>query len=97
MIAEVAIAHGNLSISVGPDETVNVGGGGGGGPQAQLQLAGGIEVEEEKPRMLALPPTSSVSDVAKALNALKVTPRDIIAIFQSLKAAGALKAELIIQ
>ena len=97
MIAEVAIAHGNLSISIGPEETVNVGGGAGGGPQAQLQLAGGIEVEEEKPRMLALPPTSSVSDVAKALNALKVTPRDIIAIFQSLKAAGALKAELIIQ
>ncbi|MBT3605743.1 MAG: flagellar basal body P-ring protein FlgI [Candidatus Latescibacteria bacterium] len=97
-IAEVAIAHGSLSISIGADENINVGGGGGGGgPQANLQLAGGIDVEEEKPRMLALPPTSSVSDVAKALNALKVTPRDIIAIFQSLKAAGALKAELIIQ
>jgi flagellar P-ring protein precursor FlgI len=94
-IAEVAIAHGSLSISIGADENINVGGGG--GPQANLQLAGGVDVEEEKPRMLALPPTSSVSDVAKALNALKVTPRDIIAIFQSLKAAGALKAELIIQ
>ena len=46
--------------------------------------------------MLALPPASSVTDVAKALNALKVTPRDIIAIFQALKQAGALKAELII-
>jgi flagellar P-ring protein FlgI len=96
-IAEVAIAHGNLSISIGADENINVGGGGAGGPQANLQLAGGINVDEEKPRILALPPTSSVSDVAKALNALKVTPRDIIAIFQSLKVAGALKAELIIQ
>jgi len=95
MIAEVAIAHGSLSITVGPEETVGVGAPG--GPQAQLQLSGGVEIDEEKPRMLALPPTSSVSDVAKALNALKVTPRDIIAIFQSLKAAGALKAELIIQ
>jgi flagellar P-ring protein precursor FlgI len=95
MIAEVAIAHGNLSITVGADETANVGVPG--GPQANLQLAGGVDVEEEKPRMLALPPTSSVSDVAKALNALKVTPRDIIAIFQSLKTAGALKADLIIQ
>lgn len=94
-IAEVAIAHGSLSISVGAEE--NIGVGAPGGPQANLQLAGGVEVDEEKPRMLALPPTSSVSDVAKALNALKVTPRDIIAIFQSLKAAGALKAELIIQ
>lgn len=94
-IAEVAIAHGNLSISIGADETIGVGAPG--GPQANLQLAGGVDVEEEKPRMLALPPTSSVSDVAKALNALKVTPRDIIAIFQSLKSAGALKADLIIQ
>lgn len=94
-IAEVAIAHGSLSISIGADE--NIGVGAPGGAQANLQLAGGVDVEEEKPRMLALPPTSSVSDVAKALNALKVTPRDIIAIFQSLKAAGALKAELIIQ
>ena len=94
-IAEVAIAHGNLSISIGPEE--NIGVGAPGGAQANLQLAGGVNVEEEKPRMLALPPTSSVSDVAKALNALKVTPRDIIAIFQSLKSAGALKAELLIQ
>jgi len=94
MIAEVAIAHGSLSISVGPQETMEAGMPG--GPQAQLQLGGAVEVEEEKPRVLALPPASSVSDVAKALNALKVTPRDIIAIFQALKRAGALKAELIV-
>ncbi|MDA0748484.1 MAG: flagellar basal body P-ring protein FlgI [bacterium] len=93
-ISEVAIAHGNLSISVGPQETVT--GGVPGGPQAQLQLGGAVQVEEDKPRVLALPPASSVSDVAKALNALKVTPRDIIAIFQALKQAGALKAELVI-
>ena len=93
-ISEVAISHGSLSISIGPQETLQAGVPG--GPQAQLQLGGAIEVEEEKPRVLALPPASSVSDVAKALNALKVTPRDIIAIFQALKQAGALKAELVI-
>ena len=94
MVSEVAVAHGNLSISIGPD--INAGVGAPGGPQAQLQLGGGISVDEESPRVLALPPASSVTDVAKALNALKVTPRDIIAIFQALKQAGALKAELII-
>ena len=94
MIAEVAIAHGGLSISIGPDITAE--GGGAGGAQAQLQLGGAVIVDEEKPRVLALPPASNVSDVAKALNALKVTPRDIIAIFQALKRAGALKSELII-
>jgi flagellar P-ring protein precursor FlgI len=35
-----------------------------------------------------------VSDVASALNALGVTPRDLVAIFQALKAAGALRAEI---
>ena len=94
MISEVAIAHGSLSISIGPEITAEAGAPG--GAQAQLQLGGAVEVDEEKPRVLALPPASNVSDVAKALNALKVTPRDIIAIFQALKRAGALKSELII-
>jgi len=93
-ISEVAIAHGSLTISIGPTQTLEAGVPS--GPQAQLQLGGAVEVDEEKPRVLALPPASSVSDVAKALNALRVTPRDIIAIFQALKESGALKAELTI-
>jgi flagellar P-ring protein precursor FlgI len=40
--------------------------------------------------------SATVQDVARTLNALKVTPRDIIAIFQALKRAGALNAELVI-
>ncbi len=93
-ISEVAIAHGSLTISIGPTQTLQAGVPS--GPQAQLQLGGAVEVDEEKPRVLALPPASSVSDVAKALNALRVTPRDIIAIFQALKESGALRAELTI-
>jgi flagellar P-ring protein precursor FlgI len=40
--------------------------------------------------------SANVGEVAKALNSLGVTPRDLIAIFQALKEAGALNAELII-
>ena len=40
---------------------------------------------------------ASLRDVVKALNALDVSPRDLVAILQSLKAAGALHAELEIQ
>jgi len=40
---------------------------------------------------------ASVQDVANALNALKVKPRDLIAIFQALKEAGVLQGQLIIQ
>jgi len=46
--------------------------------------------------MIAINGAATVQDIAKALNSLKVSPRDIIAIFQALKEAGALKAELVI-
>ncbi len=38
----------------------------------------------------------SIGDVASALNAIGATPRDLIAIFQAIKAAGALYADLVI-
>ncbi|MEN6512122.1 MAG: flagellar basal body P-ring protein FlgI [Chloroherpetonaceae bacterium] len=40
---------------------------------------------------------ATVQDMANALNALKVKPRDLITIFQALKEAGSLQGELIIQ
>ena len=45
---------------------------------------------------IAIKGASNVQEVASALNSLKVSPRDIISIFQALKEAGALMAELII-
>jgi len=38
-----------------------------------------------------------VQEVARALNSLGATPRDMMAIFQELKRAKALQAELIVQ
>jgi flagellar P-ring protein precursor FlgI len=38
--------------------------------------------------------TASVEELSRALNALGVTPRDMISIFQALKKAGALQAKL---
>ena len=52
--------------------------------------------EGEGDQVMLLGEPASVSDLAQALNALKVTPRDIICIFQALKQAGALQAELVI-
>jgi flagellar P-ring protein precursor FlgI len=40
--------------------------------------------------------TVSLADVANALNLIGAAPRDIIAIFEALKQAGALRAELVI-
>ena len=47
-------------------------------------------------RMVTFNENSNVGEVARALNILGATPRDIIAIFQALKSAGSLRAELII-
>ena len=53
------------------------------------------DVTENKARFINLPEMPTVEKVASALNALGVTPRDMMAIFQAMKQAGALQAELI--
>lgn len=52
--------------------------------------------QQDTAKAIALEGASTVQEVAAALNSLKVAPRDIIAIFQALKEAGALAAELVI-
>jgi flagellar P-ring protein precursor FlgI len=46
--------------------------------------------------LIVVPESLTVEELSRALNALGVTPRDLIAIFQALEQAGALHAELII-
>ncbi|OQY45232.1 MAG: hypothetical protein B6240_09110 [Desulfobacteraceae bacterium 4572_87] len=53
-----------------------------------------INVKEENARLMLLRSGVTISQVVRALNALGVTPRDLMTIFQSLKAAGALQARL---
>jgi len=48
-------------------------------------------------RLVPFADMPTVEEVATSLNALQVSPRDMMAIFQALKQAGALKAELLIQ
>ena len=53
-----------------------------------------IRTIEEKGTLNVINNAVSVSDIARALNAMGVSARDLISIFQALKKAGALKAEL---
>ena len=53
-----------------------------------------VKAEEKAGNLVLLKDGANVEDLVKALNALGVTPRDLVAIFQSIKAAGALQAEL---
>ncbi|MFN5309370.1 MAG: flagellar basal body P-ring protein FlgI [Candidatus Kapaibacterium sp.] len=56
-----------------------------------------LSAQEEEYPPVVLPATTTVQDMANALNLLKVKPRDLIAIMQALKEAGSLQGELIIQ
>ena len=92
-IGQVAITHGSLVIIT--KETVDWSqpapfsrGETKGSPNTQL------EVRQHRARMMVLGEALTVSDVAQALNALGATPTDIVTIFQAIKRAGALPAEL---
>jgi flagellar P-ring protein precursor FlgI len=70
-ISSVAIAHGNLSV------TIN-------------------DTGQNPESVMPLPGTSTIGELVRGLNSLGVKPRDLISILQSMKAAGALQAELVI-
>jgi len=53
-----------------------------------------LSVQEGQNRLLLVPGSSTIGELVRALNAIGVTPRDLITIFPSIKAPGALHAEL---
>ncbi|MEA1972370.1 MAG: flagellar basal body P-ring protein FlgI [Candidatus Cloacimonadota bacterium] len=89
-ISEVAVSHGNLIIKI---KSVKMEAGIG---DASAEVTYSEEDIKEEPARVMVMKSSTVQELAMALNSIKVTPRDLISIFQSLKVAGALQAELII-
>lgn len=53
-----------------------------------------VNETEEKKQLMLLPQTATIFDVVRALNAIGVSPRDLITILQAIKAAGALQADI---
>jgi len=94
-ILPVAISHGGLNIEIQSTPIISQPGPFSSGKTVETQLTT-VAAGQDSSAVYALEGAATVQDVAKALNALKVSPRDIIAIFQALKEAGALKAELVI-
>lgn len=92
-ISTVAVAHGALSVQIRAEQQVSQP-----APFSQGQTTvvprTEVEVHEGKNRFNLVDEAVSIGDLVKALNALGVTPRDIIAILQAVKAAGALQGEL---
>lgn len=94
-LGAAAVAHGNLSVRISTQYDVS----------QPAPLSGGqttvvpqteVDVREGSAKLVALDAGATLSDVVRALNVLGATPRDIIAVMQALKAAGALRAEVVI-
>ncbi len=92
-VSTVAIAQGNLTISVQEDPFVSQPAPFSRG-ETQVVPSTGIEVEEEDGGLVLVPGGVPLRQLVNGLNALGVSPRDMISILQALKAAGAIQAEI---
>lgn len=92
-VSPVAVAHGNLSIQITTEYEVSqpnpfsLG-------ETKVIPKTSILADTGEEGSLAVVQGASIGDLVKALNQLGVTPRDLIAILQAIKEAGALQAEI---
>jgi flagellar P-ring protein precursor FlgI len=92
-VAPVAILHGNLSIEIqttveaSQPNTLAQG-------TSQLVPNTTVTAKEDKARSVLLKQGATIEDLVRALAAIGSTPRDVIAILQNLRSAGALDAEV---
>jgi len=96
-ISAVAISQGSLVVKVKESAQVSQ-------PIAPFSDAGttvvipetALDVQEQNAYLIPVSRAVTVSELAKALNAIGASPRDLVAIFNALKKAGALQAKLVI-
>lgn len=91
------VAHGGLEIQIQRTTSVSQPPPFSPGGRTQQVQNSAVTAQQEQAPPIALPATSTVQDMANALTSLKVSPRDLIAIFQALKEAGSLQGDLVIQ
>lgn len=88
-----AVAHGNLSIVIDTEPQVSQ-------PEpfsegeTVVTEKSNISVQQQGTALRMIEGSADLVDVVKALNALGVTPQDLMSILEALKAAGSLRAEL---
>jgi flagellar P-ring protein precursor FlgI len=93
-ISTVAIAQGNLTIRVTESADVSQPGALSNGSTVSTPKTT-IQVDDQHDKKLGILPSGvTLRDLVASLNALGVGPRDLISILQSIKAAGALQADL---
>lgn len=92
-LAPVAIAHGNLSITITTNNQV-VQPGPFTNAQAATQTNTKIQATETGRKLIYITGAATLAQVVRALNTIGVSPRDLISIVQALRESGALQADL---
>ncbi|MFA4967723.1 MAG: flagellar basal body P-ring protein FlgI [Candidatus Margulisiibacteriota bacterium] len=92
-ISEAAVTSGNINVTVGnvriysESDTGNE-------QSSSLRSDATANFKQPASKLVRVPRSARLTDLVRALNAIKASPQDLIAILQALKKAGALKAEL---
>lgn len=95
-VSTVAISHGSLMINVTSNQGVSQPGALARAGNTVLTKSTQTSVEEGIGSLRVMDETPTIQQVAGALNALGLSTRDMMSIFQTMKRAGALQAELIL-
>lgn len=85
-VSPIIITHGDITIKIEEDGVA--------GPGNNLVLDSEITIGLEDDRLLAKKGSSTVANIARSLQKLGATPKDIISILETMKKAGAIQAEL---
>jgi flagellar P-ring protein precursor FlgI len=96
-VAACAVSHGNITITIANNANVSQPNPFSQAGQTVVTQQTDTTVNEEKGALIPLQEMPTVEKVAQSLNSLGVTPRDMMSIFQAMKQAGALQAELILR
>jgi flagellar P-ring protein FlgI len=100
-LGAVTISQGDLRIQVQTDYLVSQPDGVLVNPSRNIGTAvvpqANINVQDPEAKLVTIPNGATVSDLIAALRAIHLTTRDVITILQSIKDAGALRGELVIQ
>lgn len=95
IVKPAAVSHGNLSVTISERPQVSQPGPLSGG-QTAVTPQSQVKVEEEKNQMFVFNPGVSLNEIVQSVNNVGAGPSDLMAILEALKAAGAIRAELII-
>lgn len=96
-IAACAVSQGNITITIANTSDVSQPNALSQGGQTAVTPRTDANLKEDKGALVALPDMPTVEKVAQSLNALGVTPRDMMSIFMAMKQAGALQADLVLR